>query len=139
MMMRFSQPTMTEMMNRVMSDLNNESVNRGCVKPAVNIQETDQEYRLEFVIPGMKKEDLVISLENDMITVSATQKEQNEESKVNYTRKEFTFGSFQRSFTLPDSVDTEHINAVYENGVLDLMLPKKEEAKPLPARTIEIA
>lgn len=139
MMMRFSQPTMTEMMNRVMSDFNNESVNRGCVKPAVNIQETDQEYRLELVIPGMKKEDLVISLENDMISVSANQKEQNEESKENYIRKEFSFGSFQRSFTLPDTVDAEHINAVYENGVLDLMLPKKEEAKPLPARTIEIA
>jgi len=139
MMMRFSQPTITEMMNHVMSDFNNESVNRGCVNPAVNIQETDQEYRLELVIPGMKKEDLVISLENDMVSVSANQKEQNEESKENYIRKEYAFGSFQRSFTLPDSVDTEHINAVYENGVLDLVLPKKEEAKPLPARTIEIA
>ena len=139
MMMRFSQPTMTEMMNRVMSDLTNEGVNRGCVKPAVNIQENDQEYKLELVIPGMKKEDLVINIENDMLIISANQKEQKEESNVNYTRKEFEFASFQRSFTLPDTVDAEHINAAYENGILDLILPKKEESKPLPARKIEIA
>lgn len=139
MMMRFNQPTMAEMMNRVMGDLTNDGVYRGCVKPVVNIQENDQEYKLEMVIPGMKKEDLVINLENDNLTISSNQKEQKEESKVNYTLKEFEFSSFQRTFTLPDTVDVEHINAAYENGILDLILPKKEESKPLPARKIEIA
>ncbi len=136
--MRFSQPTVSDLMNRFMNDFNMENPTRDCYKPAVNITENDEEFSLDFMVPGMKKEDFKINLENDVLTVSAELKEEKKEENRGYYRKEFSYGSFCRSFTLPESIDSENIKASYENGILTVGLPKKEEAKPQPARLIDI-
>ncbi|WP_428656156.1 Hsp20/alpha crystallin family protein [Runella sp.] len=105
--------------------------------PAVNIVEHDGGFRLEVAAPGLKKEDFKINLENNVLTISAQQEQKNEENTEKYTRKEFSFTSFRRAFTLPTTVDGEQINAAYTDGVLKVELPKKEDAKKTP-RTIEI-
>ena len=107
--------------------------------PAVNIVETDENYRLEMAAPGLKKEDFKISVENDLLTVSTEKKTESTEKNEKFTRKEFSYSSFLRSFTLPEVVDMDKINANYENGIMTLLLPKKEEAKPKSPREIKIS
>lgn len=107
--------------------------------PAVNVKETESEYLLELAVPGRKKEDFNVEIDNDVLTISSEVK--NEDSTVDegYTRKEFTFSSFKRVFSLPETVAADKINASYEDGVLKFVLPKKEEALPKPKRLIEVA
>lgn len=105
--------------------------------PAVNVLEGENEFKIELAAPGLKKEDFKINLENNVLTISAQQEQKNEENTEKYTRKEFSFNSFRRAFTLPNTVDGEQINAAYTDGVLKVELPKKEDAKKTP-RTIEI-
>jgi len=107
--------------------------------PAVNIVEHENGFRLEVAAPGLKKEDFKINLENNVLTISAQQTQNTEETTEKYTRKEFNFSSFRRSFTLPQSIDGEQIAANYAEGVLKVELPKKEEAKAKSPRLIEIA
>ena len=97
--------------------------------PAVNIAEHKDEYRLSLAAPGMKKSDFKIDIDGNMLTISAELEEKKEEKKEKYTREEFNYSSFSRSFTLPEEVQKEKIEAVYEDGVLKLYLPKKEESK----------
>lgn len=106
--------------------------------PAVNIKENDTSFTIEFAVPGFKKDDFNIELDNDVLTVSSELKESKETKEENFTRKEFSFTSFKRSFTLPETVDGGKINASYEDGILRLFVPKKEEALPKPKRLIEI-
>ncbi|MEZ4904969.1 MAG: Hsp20/alpha crystallin family protein [Spirosomataceae bacterium] len=106
--------------------------------PAVNIAENDNGFRLEVAAPGLNKENFKVNLENNVLTISAQHEQKNEENTDKYTRKEFNYTSFSRSFTLPNTVDGEKIAATYTNGVLHVEIPKKEEAKRLP-RVIEIA
>ncbi|NNL08047.1 MAG: Hsp20/alpha crystallin family protein [Croceitalea sp.] len=106
--------------------------------PAVNIKENEKDFELEFAIPGFKKEDFNIELDNDVLTVSSEMHTEEETNEEKYTRREFSFSSFRRSFTLPETVDGGKINASYEDGLLKLTLPKKEEALPKPKRMIEI-
>ena len=106
--------------------------------PSVNIKESENAFNLELAAPGLTKADFKIELHEDILTISAEQKVDNEVKEDKYTRREFSFQSFKRSFNLPETIDTSNINAKYENGVLLVDLPKKEEAKPQPARTIEI-
>jgi HSP20 family protein len=107
--------------------------------PAVNIIENDDNFKLEVAAPGLTKEDFKINVEDDMLSVSAEKKNEINEKNSRYTRKEFSYVSFKRSFSLPEIVDVDHVNANYENGVMTLTLPKKEEAKPKPAREIKIS
>ena len=109
--------------------------------PAVNIRETDDNYVVEMAAPGMKKEDFKIELDNNVLTISAEKTEEHEENgKEKYSRKEFSYQSFQRSFNLPkEVVDEDKIEAQYRDGVLHLTIPKKEEAKQRPPRKIQIA
>lgn len=108
--------------------------------PAVNIVENENDFRLAFAVPGFTKEDFNIELDNETLTVSSIKKEEKEkEENVHFTRREFSYQSFKRAFTLPESVDGGKISATYENGILRLVLPKKEEALPKPKRFIEIA
>jgi HSP20 family protein len=110
--------------------------------PAVNVKESENAFEVEVAVPGMKKEDFKVELNNDVLTIAAKQEDKKEEkdSEGKYTRREFHYHSFQRSFRLPkNQVDGDHIAAKYENGVLYLNVPKKEEAKQKPARLIEIA
>lgn len=109
--------------------------------PAVNIQETEESFSVEVAAPGKTKEDFNIELENDVLTISSEDKKENETTEKNgrYTRKEFSYSTFKRAFSLPDSVDSEKISAQYNNGVLEILLPKKEEAKVQAKRMIEIS
>ena len=114
----------------------------GTSVPAVNIKENTNGYEVEVAAPGLAKDDFHVELDNNVLTISSEKEIKNEEKdqEGNYTRREFSYTSFKRSFTLPnDVVDIEKIDAKYKDGVLKLMLPKKEEAKPKPVRTIKIS
>lgn len=101
--------------------------------PAVNIADTKEAYELSLAVPGMKKSDFQIDVEGDMITISSEKEESKEENEPKYTRKEYNYSSFSRSFTLPETVNREKIDAAYTDGVLKVTLPKKEEVKKLAA------
>ena len=108
--------------------------------PSVNIVENNESFAVEMAAPGMRKEDFHIQLNNEVLTISS-QKESRDEFKENerYTRHEFSYQSFERSFHLPKTVvDESKIQAQYENGILRILIPKKEEAKLLPPRTIVV-
>jgi HSP20 family protein len=97
--------------------------------PSANIIENTDSFHLEIAAPGLKKEDFKINLENNILTISATLEDQKREEGKNYTRKEFYYGSFSRAFTLPKTIDLDQIKADYENGILTVSLPKKDEAR----------
>ncbi len=121
--------------------LNNDVMLRN-VRPAVpacNIHESEKNFAIELAVPGMQKSDFHIEVENGVLTISAEKKEEKSDEKVNYTRKEFSYASFKRSFTLPETVNAENISASYENGVLALSLPKKEESKSKAAREVKVS
>ena len=104
--------------------------------PAVNIKETPVEYIIEMAAAGMKKSDFNINLERNIITISSEKSVENMDE--NYTRKEFGYDSFERSFVLPEAANREDIKAKYKDGVLEVIIPKKEEAKLLP-KSIKIS
>ena len=109
--------------------------------PAVNIMESEDSFNVEVAAPGMAKDDFNIELDNDVLTISSEEKKEEESSDKNgrFTRKEFSYRSFKRAFSLPDSVDSSKISASYNNGVLEIALPKKEEAKVQAKRLIDIS
>ncbi len=107
--------------------------------PAVNIVESANDFTLRLAAPGLSKEDFNIELNNDVLTISSEIKKEVKEEKENYTRKEFSYSAFKRSFNLPDTVDNTEILASYESGVLSVKLPKREEAKVQPKRSITIS
>lgn len=96
----------------------------------VNIKETENGYELQVIAPGYTKEDMVIDLNDKLLTVSAEKKSENEEKAEKYVRSEYKIQSFKRSFTVDETIDANNISAQYVNGVLTLNLPKKEEVKP---------
>ena len=107
--------------------------------PSVNIVEHDKSYSLEMAAPGLTKQDFNISIEQDHLVISAEKKSEREETEGRFTRREFSYGSFRRSFHLDDKINRDGIAATYEDGVLKLTLPKKEEAeKKSSSQTIEI-
>lgn len=108
--------------------------------PAVNIKETAENYEVEVATPGMTKDDFKVELDGNSLTINSEKTNQAEENEdERYARKEFSYQSFQRTFTLQkDVVDTDNIKAKYENGLLHLIIPKKEEAKQKPPRLIQI-
>lgn len=127
--------------SKALWDWNNSNFSMtGTTLPAVNILESADEFQVEMAAPGMEKKDFKIELENNILTISSERKKEDEDKEGdNFTRREFSYQSFQRTFTLPhDVVDADKINARYENGVLKLLIPKKEEAKQKPPRQIEI-
>ncbi len=99
--------------------------------PAVNISENKEDYRVTVAAPGLKKSDFKIDMEGNMLIIRSEKEDNKEEKEERYTRKEYSFSSFRRSFTLPDDVRQDKIEASYEDGVLKLTLPKKEEAKKM--------
>ncbi|HET8885337.1 MAG TPA: Hsp20/alpha crystallin family protein [Salinimicrobium sp.] len=112
----------------------------GSTIPAVNITENEDNFIVEVAAPGKEKKDFNIELNNDVLTISSEEKNENENKEENgrVTRREFSYSSFKRAFNLPESVNNDMISAVYTNGVLMITLPKKEEAKVQPKRMIEI-
>ncbi len=108
--------------------------------PAVNVKETDDDYQIHVAAPGLRKGDFRVNLENDRLTICSEKQDEQKEDEENYTRREFRYQSFQRSFHVPeDLVDAEKINASYGEGILTVKLPKREEARPKPAREIKIS
>jgi len=107
--------------------------------PSVNIKENENAFVVELAAPGFEKNDFKIELNHDLLTVSSEKKVENETKEGEYfTKREFSYQSFSRSFTLPHLADGEKIAANYDKGILTLNIPKKEEAKPKPSRMIEI-
>jgi HSP20 family protein len=107
--------------------------------PAVNIVEGKDEYRIEVAAPGLNKEDFKINLANNVLTVSSEKEEKHEEKNdEKVMRREFSYYSFSRSFTLPGGANSEKIKAIHKDGILSISVPKKEEAKEKPAREIKI-
>ncbi|MCZ2299331.1 MAG: Hsp20/alpha crystallin family protein [Chitinophagales bacterium] len=100
--------------------------------PAVNVHETTEGYHVELNVPGRNKEDFKINLDNNILTVSFEKKESKEQKEYKTIRREFSYQSFKRSFTLDEKVNAENIQAKYDNGILKLFVPKKEEVKVLP-------
>jgi len=108
--------------------------------PAVNILEKENSYEVHLAVPGMKKSDFKVELENDMLIVSASAQDSKEDSEEGkYTRREFSSFEFRRGFTLPKHVDRENLKATYEDGVLQVRIPKRVEEKQNASRMIEIA
>ena len=106
--------------------------------PAVNIKELDSQFEIELAVPGMNKDDFEIEVEDGVLSISSTQEEEQVNEKGKFTRREFSYSSFRRSFTLPDSVDPTKIDATYKEGVLLVLLPKHKEAQPQPKKLIKI-
>jgi HSP20 family protein len=97
--------------------------------PAVNVKETEKNYEISLAIPGLQKEDIKIDMNGTLVTISAEKDVKKEEKEDEYTRREYSYSSFSRSFTLPEDIQRDKIDANYVNGELKLILPKKEEAK----------
>lgn len=112
--------------------------NLNSAMPAVNIKENEKDFELELAVPGRKKEDFNIEVDNNVLTISSEVTSENEVSEETYTRREFGFSSFKRAFTLPETVDEDKIKADYINGLLKFTLPKRKEALPKPKRSIAL-
>jgi HSP20 family protein len=107
--------------------------------PAVNIKDTKDDYIVEVAAPGMSKKDFKINLKDNLLTIASEKEHKNEDEEEGYTRREYSYQSFSRSFTLPDNiVDSDKITAKYEDGELKITIPKKEEAKPKAPKEIKI-
>ncbi len=113
--------------------------NEGMTLPKVNIKETPDSFEVQMAVPGFKKDIFNISVENGELMISAEISNEEEEKNEGFTRKEFGYASFQRTFVLPETVDGDKIKAKYEDGILNVILPKKEEAKPKPAKRIKVS
>lgn len=101
--------------------------------PAVNVIETKDNFMVSLAAPGLKKNDFKIDIEGNMLTISSEKEETKEETDAKFTRNEYNYSSFCRSFSLPDEVKREKIDAIYEDGILKLTLPKSEEFKKVAA------
>ena len=103
--------------------------------PKVNIIEDNNEYKIELAVPGFEKNDFNIEVDDDVLSISL-EKEMN--ATTTYNKREFNFGSFKRAFNLPESAHSAKISANYTSGILNILIPKKEEAKPIPSRIIKV-
>lgn len=112
-------------------------VSKGTSVPAVNVSETDSNYEIEIAAPGLSKDDFKINLENQQLIISSEKEEDTTEEKKNYTRKEYNYSSFYRSFYLPENVKEDSITAQYQTGVLTIKIGKKTPT-PSETRTIQI-
>lgn len=120
-------------------DWSNSNNTQGSSLPAVNIKEDDDDFVVEVAVPGLNKEDFKIELENDVLTISSEKKENKDVEGDNYKRREFRYSTFKRTFSLPENkIDGDKVDANYSDGVLEITLPKREEVKPKPVRSIQI-
>lgn len=128
-----------DIFNRDLPSVFTSNFNTGISLPQVNIKETADAFMVEMAVPGLKKSDFHIDIDNQLLSISTEMREEDEAKDEYYTRREFGYASFKRSFTLPESVNEDKINASYKEGILSIYLPKKEEAKQKPARSIKIS
>ncbi len=107
--------------------------------PSVNVTESDESYKIDVVAPGLDKKDFTIEIDNNVLSISSQKQngsEKKEDGKIIY--REFNFNTFRRTFSIPENIDTEKISAEHKNGILSVVLPKKEEAKIKPVKQIAI-
>ncbi len=112
---------------------------RGVNVPAVNIKEDDNKFTIEVAAPGLNKDDFNVDLDNNMLTISSEKEEKDEEKDGKYMRKEFSYCKFNRSFTLPETVDADKIEAKHKDGVLEVNIPKKETSKQKAPKKIKVS
>ena len=112
---------------------------RSSSMPAVNVREDDKSFMLELAVPGIDKKELKIDINEDLLTIASESKNESEESKDGYKRKEFSYSSFCRSFQIPENVNKEKIEANYKDGILSVTLPKVEEEKNRISRQVKIS
>ena len=112
--------------------------NFGETMPSVNVTENEQEYQMEYLVPGFKKDEIKVALEQNVLTIKAQKKTETTEEQKRYTRKEFSFSTFKRSFTLPVNIDAEKMVAKHDHGILNITIPKKMEEKKSGLKEIEI-
>ena len=127
--------------NRDWADSTLANRNYSATLPAVNVRETNEDFLIEVAAPGMKRDEFKVELDNNVLTISSEHEEKHEEQDEtrNYTRREFNYQSFQRSFTLPENkVEGEKISARYTDGILHITVPKKDDAKVKPIKQITI-
>ena len=111
----------------------------GISTPAVNVKESNDDFFIEVAAPGLEKNDFKINLDNNVLTISSEKEFRNEDKEgARYMRREFSYTSFSRSFSLPEAVDAEKIKAKHKDGILMISIPKKEEAKRKPPKQIAI-
>jgi HSP20 family protein len=106
--------------------------------PAVNVKELEKVYEIELAAPGLTKKDFTITVDNGVLTISSEMKEENEQKEQEFTRREFSYRSFSRSFTLPENAKEDEVIASYENGILIVRIAKKEFTKEMKRKAIEV-
>jgi len=107
--------------------------------PAVNIREDEKRFTLDLAVPGIDKKELKIDINEDVLTISSETKNESEESRDGYKRKEFSYSSFCRSFQIPENINKDKIEANYKDGILSVTLPKAEEEKHKISRQVKIS
>jgi HSP20 family protein len=117
---------------------NNSPAQRKNISPAVNIIEADNEFKIEVAVPGLTRNDFNIEVEDDVLNIFSVEKETKEDKMPNYTRREFNFSSFKRTFQLPETIDQDQIQASHKEGVLTITLVKKEEEVQNAPKQIEV-
>ena len=113
--------------------------NTGLTLPSVNIKDKADSFEVDMAVPGFVKDDFEVNVDNHILSISAEHKMEKDEELENYTRREFGYSNFRRSFTLPDTVNAEKIKATYKDGILNIVIPKLEEAKKKPMRSIKVS
>ncbi|MFN6946072.1 MAG: Hsp20/alpha crystallin family protein [Cytophagaceae bacterium] len=120
------------------SDVSDYLGNYSGTVPAVNIMRNERDYKLEMALPGFTKNAISIKIDNNVLIISGKKEDAKEPETGKYSRREFSYSSFQRSFHLPDTLDSDNIEAAYENGILQIRLPMKNKEKEKPGKTIHI-
>jgi HSP20 family protein len=110
----------------------------GATMPAVNVREDENQFNIDVAAPGMDKKDFKLELDHNVLTILAEKEGEKVEKKQKFSRREFNYASFRRSFTMPNSAKEEGIEASYKDGILSIIIPKREEAKAKPIRNIDI-
>lgn len=113
--------------------------NTGITLPAVNVIDGSNEFIVEMAVPGLDKSDFNINVDNNLLSIGVEKETEQNENTENYTRREFGYSSFKRTFSIPESVDTDKISASYKDGIMKIMLPKRDEAKKKPLKNIKIS
>jgi len=131
-----------ESLNRFLSNddfFNNDFIEEDSLMPAMNVKEHNDDFEIEFAAPGFSKKDFEVTIDDNILNVCGEKKEEVEQKEENYTRREFSYNSFKRSLSLPNSVIADqNVKATYKNGILKLNLKKKEEVKTQPKKVIEV-
>lgn len=120
-------------------DLTDLPARLGVTVPSANVMETEKEYQIELAVPGLSKKDFKIEMDNDVLTISAEKEEEKSEKENGYTRKEYAYNSFSRSFTMPENFKLDKIDAKYVDGILKITVPKKEVTPMRPKKEIAVS